>query len=87
VTNKDKSRICYACRHKGHMGKDCPNGNIPKSNLVHYDFNKLAMIRNVTCAMREISSPQTSIRSIWVPEHLVTNLVVPNKCWVSRNAR
>jgi hypothetical protein len=81
VTNKDKSCIWYVCRQKGHMGKDCPNGNIPKSNLVHYDFNKLRNDKNVTCAMREISSPQTSMRAIWVPKHLVTNLVGPNKCW------
>jgi hypothetical protein len=45
VTNKNKSHICYECRQKGLMGKDCPNGNIPKSNLVHYDFITLGMIR------------------------------------------
>jgi hypothetical protein len=66
VTNKNKSRICYECRQKGHMGKDCPNGNIPKSNLVHYYFRKLRNDKNGTCAMREISSPQSSVRAIWV---------------------
>jgi hypothetical protein len=86
ATNKDKCRICYACHQKGHMGKDCPNGNIFRSNLVHYDFNKLKNDKNVTCAMREISSPQTSMRAIRVPKHLVANLVGPNKCWVPRNA-
>jgi hypothetical protein len=30
VTNKNKSRICYECHQKGHMGKKIPNGNIPK---------------------------------------------------------
>jgi hypothetical protein len=86
MTNKNKSRICYECRQKGHMGKDCPNGNIPKSNLVHYDFYKLRNDKNGTCAIREISSPRYSMRAIWVPKHLVTNLIGTNKCWVPRNA-
>jgi hypothetical protein len=86
VTNKNKSRICYECRQKGHMGKDCPNVNIPKSNLVHYDFNKLKNDKNGTCAVREISSPHYSMRAIWVPKHLVTYPIEPNKCWVPKNA-
>jgi hypothetical protein len=86
VTNKNKSRICYEFCQKGHMGKDFPNGIIPKSNLVHYDFIKLRNDNNGTCAMRESSSPQSSMRAIWVPKHLVANLIGPNKCWVPRNA-
>jgi hypothetical protein len=86
VTNKNKSRIGYECRQKGHMGKDCPNGNIPKTNLVHYDFHKLRNDKNGTCYMREISSPQCSMRAIWVRKHLVANPIGPNKCWVPRNA-
>ena len=68
------------------MGKDCPNGNILQSNLVHYDFHKLRKDRDATYAMRMISSPQTSMSAIWVPKHLVTNLVGPNKSWVPKNA-
>jgi hypothetical protein len=86
VTHKNKSRICYECRQKDHMGKDCPNGNIPKSNLVHYGFHKLRNDTNGTCAMKEISSLHCSMRAIWVHKHLVTNPIGPNKCWVPRNA-
>jgi hypothetical protein len=84
VTNKTKRHICYECRQKGHMGKDCPNCNIPKSNLVHYDFSKIRNDKNAACAMREISAPQTSVRAIWVPKNLVANLGGPNKCWVPK---
>jgi hypothetical protein len=86
VTNKNKSRICYECCQKGHMGKDCPNSSIPKSNLVHYDFHKLRNDKNGTCAIREISSPRYSMRAIWIPKHLVSNPIGPDKCWVPRNA-
>lgn len=68
------------------MGKDCPNGNDLKSNLVHYDFNKLKNDKMSTCVTRVTSSPQTSIRATWVPKHLVTNLKGPNKIWVPKNA-
>jgi hypothetical protein len=67
------------------MGKDCPNGNVPKSNLVHYDFRKLRNDKNKTCAMKEINSPQSNMRAIWVPKSLMANFVGPNKCWVPRN--
>jgi hypothetical protein len=81
-----ESSICYTCRAKGHLGKGCPNGYTPQSNLVLYDFHKLRNDKIDTCTMRMISSPQTSTRAIWVPKHLVTNLVGPNKCWVPRSA-
>jgi hypothetical protein len=81
-----KGRICYTCREKGHLGKDCSNGNTPQSNLVHYDFHKLRNDKMDTCTMKFIGSPQVSIRAIWIPKHIVTNLVGSNKHWVPKSA-
>jgi hypothetical protein len=61
------------------------NGNTPQSNLVYYEFHKLKNDKINTCTMRMISSPQVRTRVIWVPKHLVTNLVGPNKCWVPKS--
>jgi hypothetical protein len=68
------------------LGKDCLNGNTPQSNLVHHEFHKLRNDKIDTCTMRMITSPQVSTREIWVPKHLVTNLVGRNKCWVPKSA-
>ena len=78
-SSKAKHRTCYTCREKGHLDKDCPKGNLPNSNLVRYDFAKLRQDQVGTCAIRVIDSPRTSIRAIWVPKHLVSNLYGPNK--------
>jgi hypothetical protein len=85
-STKVKHRTCYTCREKEHLGKDCPKGNSPNSNLVHYDFAKLRKDKAGTCAIRVINSPRTSIRAIWVPKHFVTNLDGPNKVWVPKGA-
>jgi hypothetical protein len=81
-----KGRICYTCREKGHLDNDCLNGNTPQSNLVHYDFHKLRNDKVDTCTMRLIGSPQVSTRAIWIPKHIVTDLVGPNKRWVPKGA-
>ena len=73
-SRKAKHRTCYTCREKGHLGKDCPKDNPQISNLVHYDFTKLRKDQAGTCAIIVIISPRISIRAIWVPKHLLTNL-------------
>ncbi|RCV21612.1 hypothetical protein SETIT_4G151900v2 [Setaria italica] len=79
VSRKDKTHICYTCQQKDQMGKDCSNGNILNSNLVHYNFSNLRNDKVGTCAIRVIDSPRTSIRAIWIPKHLLTNLHGPKK--------
>ena len=81
---KAKHRTCYICRENGHLGKDYPKGKSPNSNLVHYDFTKLRKDKAGTCAIGMIDSPRTSIRTIWLPKHLVSNLYGPNKAWVPK---
>ena len=68
----------------GYLGKDCPIGNKLNSNLVYYDFTKLRKDQAGTFAIRVIDTPQTIIRVIWVPKHLVDNLSGRNKIWVPK---
>nr|AAM74443.1 Putative nucleic acid binding protein [Oryza sativa Japonica Group] len=74
---RSKSRLCYNCWAKGHIGKNCPKGNIPKPSL-SFDYNLLRNAKNDICATRVICSPHTSPQAIWVPKSLVTNLYGPN---------
>ena len=83
---KLKHRICYTCRAKGHMSKDCPNGNLPNSKFVQYDFAKLGKDKMSTYATKVIKSPNVSIRAIWVPKSIVANIVGPNKNWAPKKA-
>jgi hypothetical protein len=85
-SRKIKSRLCYTCRSKGHESNECPNGNIPKSKLVNNAFSRLRDDKNEIYATRVISSPQTSIRTIWIPKSIVTNLKGPNMAWVPKGA-
>ena len=40
-----------------------------------------------TYATKVIQSPNASIRAIWVPKSIVTNVVGSNKSWTPKNAR
>jgi len=83
---KLKHRICYTCRAKGHMSKDCLNGKVLNSKLVQYNFARLGRDKISTYATKIIQSPNASIRAIWVPKSIVTNIVGSNKGWTPKNA-
>jgi hypothetical protein len=86
--NKDcsnKGRICYNCRRKGHLSYDCPKGNMPKPNA--YVFNdKLRRTTNGSSTSQARYSPHASTRATWVPKHIATNSIGPNKSWVPKCA-
>jgi len=86
--NKDcsnKDRIWYNCRRKGHLSYDCPNGNMPKPNA--YVFNdKLRRTTNGSITRQARYSSHASTRATWVPKHIATNSIGPNKSWVPKCA-
>jgi hypothetical protein len=80
-----KHQICYTCRDKGHLSKDCPKTQtfihkIVKVNLSHVEP------KNDTSITKMISSSCNSPHAIWVPKHLLTNHEGPNKAWVPKVA-
>jgi len=79
-------RVCYTCRGKGHLGKDCPNGNTTKPNLVNSVHIQLRRSSSGDCASRMIKSSTTRPKAIWVPKSLLTNLHGPNVAWVPKCA-
>jgi len=83
---KLKHRICYTCRAKGHMSKDCRNGNLLNTKLVQYDIVKLGKDKMNTHATKVIKSPNVSIRAIWVPKSIVANVAGPNNIWAPKKA-
>ena len=85
ISCKNKHRICYTCRGKGHLSMDCLMGNTPKLNSL-IDSNLLRRPKNDTCARKVIGSPCVSTKAIWVPKSLVTNLDGPNIVWVPKCA-
>jgi hypothetical protein len=81
-----KHKICYTCRKKGHLGKDCPNNKIPKLNHVHSSNEKLRSKSNNSSAPKVVISQRKGTKDIWVPKSLITNLVGPNARWVPKHA-
>ena len=68
------------------MSKDCPNGKVLNYKVVQYNFARLGRDKISTYATKIIQSPKASIRAIWVPKSIVTNVVGSNKSWTPKNA-
>ena len=81
---KSKKRTCYTCRLKGHLSKDCPNGNTHEPKVVISVLHVNEKAKMVNGARKVICSPHVSTKNIWVPISTLTNLVGPNKCWVPK---
>ncbi|KAG2561824.1 hypothetical protein PVAP13_8KG231300 [Panicum virgatum] len=85
-SNNIKHKVCYTCREKLHLGKDCPNGNSPKPNSINNVPLYYRRPSNGVGAGRMTSSSTTRPRAIWVPKSLLTNLRGPNLAWVLKCA-
>jgi hypothetical protein len=59
IPSQEVPKAAFA-RKKGHLGKDCSNGNTPQSNLVHYEFHNLRNDKIDACTMSMNNSPQVS---------------------------
>jgi hypothetical protein len=85
TASRIKHQTCYTCRDKGHFSKDCPKTQtfihkVANDNIPHMGP------KNDPSTIKEISSPYSCPRTIWVPKHLFTYLEGPNKAWVPKLA-
>jgi hypothetical protein len=67
-----KHQICYTCRDKGHLSKNCPKTQTFIHKVVKFNISHVEP-KNDTSITKMISSSCNSPRAIWVPKHLLTN--------------
>jgi hypothetical protein len=80
-----KHQTCYTCHDKGHLSKDCPKTQTFIHKVINENISHMRL-KNDTSTIKVISSPCNSLRAIWVPKHLLTNLEGPNKAWILKLA-
>jgi hypothetical protein len=79
-SSNHEDRLCYICRKKGHLYKDCPIGNFSTPSL-SIDSYVTRQPKIATCARNVMSLLSASTKDIWVPRSLLTNLDGPIKRW------
>jgi hypothetical protein len=80
-----KHQICYTCRDKGHLSKNCPKTQTFIHKVVRVNISHVEP-KNNTSIIKMISSSCNNTHAIWVAKHLLTNHEGPNKVWVSKLA-
>jgi hypothetical protein len=80
-----KHQICYTCRDKGHLSKNCTKTQTFTHKVVKVNIS-LVEPKNDISITKMISSSCNSHRIIWIPKHLLTNHEGPNKAWVPKLA-
>jgi CTP:phosphocholine cytidylyltransferase-like protein len=79
-SSKHEDHLCSICRKKGHLCKDFHIGNYSTPSL-SIDSYVTRQPKIATCARKVMSLPSGSIKDIWVPRSLLTNLDGPIKRW------
>jgi hypothetical protein len=79
-SSKHEDRLCYICRKKRHLCKDCLVGNYSTHNL-STDSYVTRQPKIATCARKVMSLPSARTKDIWVHRSLLTNLNGPIKRW------
>jgi hypothetical protein len=73
-----KHQICYTCRNKVHLSKDCSKTQTFIHKLIKVNLSHVEP-KNDTSITKMYSSSCNSPHAIWVPKHLLTNHEGPNK--------